>query len=252
MSARTRPSLRREKSYLREGAALIAGCDEVGRGALAGPVSVGVVVVNSSVRRVPQGLTDSKLLTAVRREALVPKIQRWAHAHAVGHATPEEIDAYGMTYCLRLAGLRALAALPVVPDLVLLDGNFDWITYRARRDVAMMEAETAQEALWDAALFETRPEPRWPQVPVPSVVTHIKADLACASVAAASVLAKTTRDAIMCSLADDFPEYGWRDNKGYASDAHWEELRRSGPCEHHRRSWRPFTQPIDKAVEVSS
>ena len=227
-----RPSLRREKSLLREHAVLVAGCDEVGRGALAGPVTVGVVVVDADVRRVPAGLTDSKLLSPARRERLVPAIRRWCRASAVGHATPGEIDAFGLTQALRLAGLRALDGLRAAgdvgrPDVVLLDGSFDWLTVRPRTE--------AEPGLWE---IEAPPEPVWPEVAPPPVVTQVKADLTCASVAAASVLAKTTRDGLMRDLAQQHPHFGWDENKGYASDQHRAALHVHGPCEHHRQTWR--------------
>ncbi|MEO6143861.1 MAG: ribonuclease HII, partial [Dermatophilaceae bacterium] len=123
-----KPSLRVERALQREGHRLLAGMDEVGRGALAGPVSVGVVVIDDVCRSAPVGVKDSKLLSHRKRERMVPKIQKWATAYAVGHASPGEIDAFGIMVALRLAGNRALAALPVIPDLVILDGNYDWLT----------------------------------------------------------------------------------------------------------------------------
>ncbi len=226
-----RPSLRREKALLRSGGRFLAGCDEVGRGALAGPVSVGVVVVDADAGRVPAGLADSKLLTPARREALVPSIQKWCRDSAVGHASPEEIDTWGLTRALRLAGLRALASLDIRPDVVLLDGSFNWLR-------ASAVASTADEpGLWEVSV-EPAAEPPWPVLDVPPVVTEVKADLSCASVAAASVIAKTTRDAMMADLSTGHPHFGWQDNKGYASDHHREQLRLHGPCEHHRLSWR--------------
>jgi ribonuclease HII len=213
---------------MREGRTLVAGCDEVGRGALAGPVTVGVVVIDAQIGRVPQGLADSKLLTPRRREALVPRIKRWCRGFAVGHASPNEIDSFGLTVALRLAGHRALTQLGVRPDVVLLDGSYDWLTRRAE-----------QTAMWQVDLTEPMSQgPSWPECEVPSVVTQIKADLACASVAAASVLAKTTRDAIMIELATSHPHFAWDENKGYASDHHRAQLKLSGPSDHHRRSWR--------------
>src|SRR4051795_4283480 len=125
---RRAPSLRVERSLLRERCGLLAAMDEVGRGALAGPASVGVVLVDAGVRTAPSGVRDSKLLTPSARQALVPRIRRWALASAVGHAGPDEVDAVGILGALRRAARRALAALPAVPDLVLLDGNHDWLT----------------------------------------------------------------------------------------------------------------------------
>ena len=123
-----KPSLRVERQLQRAGHRLLAGMDEVGRGALAGPVSVGVVVIDETVRSAPTGVKDSKLLTERARKGLVPRIQRWAVAHAVGHASADEIDEVGIIAALRLAGVRALSAIDLVPDLVILDGNHDWLT----------------------------------------------------------------------------------------------------------------------------
>jgi ribonuclease HII len=204
------PTLRQERALLRErDARLIAGVDEVGRGALGGPVSVGIVLVDAATATAPKGVRDSKLLTPEARQRLRPKLQRWGLAHAVGHASAAEIDEIGILAALRLAGTRALATLPEQPDLMLLDGSYDWFSARL---------------LWDD--------------PVPPVVTRIKADIACASVAAASVLAKTERDGLMVDLAEEHPPYLWQQNKGYASPEHLDALRIHGPCSQHRRSWR--------------
>lgn len=225
----TAPTLRVERTLMREGAALVAGMDEVGRGALGGPVSVGVVLVDSGSRTAPAGLRDSKLLTPAAREALAPRVRRWAVASAVGHASAAEIDAWGIIRALRLAGERALAALPVLPTVVLLDGSHDWLTRPA--------PHPEQEALFGPADDEGDGAP-WPGVLVaPPVVTRVKADLVCSSVAAASVLAKTERDAAVRDLARRYPQYRWDDNKAYAAPEHLEALRRHGPCEEHRRSW---------------
>ncbi len=214
-----KPSLRVERALQRSGHRLLAGMDEVGRGALAGPVSVGVVVIDETVRSAPVGVKDSKLLTERARKGLVPRIQRWAVAFAVGHAGPDEIDAVGIMAALRLAGTRALDALGVVPDLVILDGNHDWLT--APGEVGLL-------AFSDEA---TGPS-------TPPVTTMIKADLKCSSVAAASVLAKVERDDLMVGLSADHPAYGWGLNKGYAAPEHMDAIARLGPCELHRRSWR--------------
>ena len=216
-----RPSLRVERALQRDGHRVLAGMDEVGRGALAGPVTVGVVVIDEGCRTVPQGVKDSKLLAPPARERMVPRLERWAGAHAVGHASPAEIDDVGIIAALRLAGCRALAATGIRPDLVILDGNHDWLT--APEDVGLLAFAHEDD------------------VPTPPVTTMIKADVKCSSVAAASVLAKVTRDRIMVDLAthdDGYAEYGWVENKGYAAPEHMDALRRLGPCELHRRSWR--------------
>jgi ribonuclease HII len=221
--------------------------DEVGRGALAGPVSVGVVVVDASVRTAPNGVRDSKLLTPAARRALVPRLKRWAVAHAVGHSEPEEIDRYGIIAALRLAGRRALAALPEPPGCVLLDGSHDWLSAprpapsRASRDAEGSVPLPQEESLF--ALDLVLPVPSRPAAPSvslgcdPRVLTMVKADLRCAAVAAASVLAKVERDAIMVTRSEAFPHYEWQDNKGYSAPEHLAALAEHGPCEQHRRSW---------------
>jgi ribonuclease HII len=212
------PSLRVERALQREGHRVLAGMDEVGRGALAGPVTVGVVVLDETCRSAPQGVRDSKLLAPHARERMVPRIQRWALAHGVGHASAVEIDDIGIIAALRLAGTRALAATGIRPDLVILDGNHDWLT-----------------APGDVGLFAFADEE---PVLTPPVTTMIKADLTCSSVAAASVLAKVTRDAIMVGLGAEHPAYGWVENKGYAAPEHMDAIRVHGACQWHRLSWR--------------
>ncbi|MEO6018687.1 MAG: ribonuclease HII [Knoellia sp.] len=220
-----KPSLRVERALQREGYRLLAGMDEVGRGALAGPVSVGVVVIDETCRSAPQGVRDSKLLQPQAREVMVPRIRRWAFAHAVGHASPAEIDEVGIIAALRLAGRRALAALEVVPDLVILDGNHDWLT--SPDEVGLLAFGSGE-------------------VHTPPVTTMIKADLKCSSVASASVLAKVERDQIMVDLAPDHTAYRWEMNKGYAAPEHMDALRALGPTVLHRRSWRlPGTMDDD-------
>jgi ribonuclease HII len=215
-----KPSLRVERELQRAGYRLVAGMDEVGRGALAGPVSVGVVVIDEACRSAPVGVKDSKLLSHQVRERLVPKIQRWATAYAVGHASPQEIDQYGIMVALRFAGTRALAALSVTPDLIILDGNHDWLTNPAR------------VGLLGLAESEDR------GVPCAPVRTMVKADLFCSSVAGASVLAKVERDTLMVALAAEVPGYAWELNKGYSAPEHFAALASHGPSVHHRRSWR--------------
>lgn len=276
-SAQTAPTLREERRLLRSGHLLVAGMDEVGRGALAGPVSVGVVVVDASIRTAPSGVRDSKLLTPAAREALVPRLRRWAVDSAVGHAEPEEIDRHGIIAALRLAGRRALAQLTQPPGCVLLDGSHDWLSAPVPRPRPGSGRNTAvgQEALFAVpagpvgrvgrvgrvgpprvrvlpagAFAVVPPSPQaWPAVPLrepappvalaldPCVVARVKADLRCAAVAAASVLAKVERDAEMVRRAGLDPRYGWHDNKGYSAPEHAEAIRRHGPCDQHRRSW---------------
>lgn len=227
------PHLRLERTLLREGATLVAGMDEVGRGSLAGPVSVGVVVVDLATRSAPQGVADSKLLTPSARTALLPALGRWGRARAVGHASAAEIDELGIIAALRLAGTRALGVVtslvgPV--DTVLLDGSHDWLTPPAQGDL-FGEVEPAS---------------------VPRVRMRVKADRTCASVAAASVLAKCERDALMVELSAGFPRYRWHENKGYSSPEHLAALRELGPCELHRRSWRlPTGAPGEVEVRGS-
>ncbi|MFS0887118.1 ribonuclease HII [Aeromicrobium sp. 179-A 4D2 NHS] len=212
----TAPSLRIERRLLREGRVALACADEVGRGALCGPVTIGVVVVTEQTRTAPQGVRDSKLLTPAAREALVPKIRRWAPVHGVGHASPAEIDQYGIIAAMRLAGHRALAQLATQPDAVLLDGNHDYLSV------------PEQSALFGPP--DLRDD-------LPPVTTMIKADMKCAAVAAASILAKTARDAILVELAAEHPQYGWELNKGYSAPEHIAALAEHGPTVHHRRSW---------------
>jgi ribonuclease HII len=234
------PTLRHERALLRAGHRLVAGMDEVGRGALAGPVTVGVVVVHASLRSAPSGVRDSKLLTPAARQALVPRLRRWAPAHAVGHAEPDEIDRYGIIAALRLAGRRALAELPEPPDCVLLDGSHDWLTQPSPSQAlgqGATQAATQGEGLAAEPPAVREPAPVVPLVRDPTVLTLVKADLRCAAVAAASVLAKVERDSIMVVRSRDHPEYCWQDNKGYSAPEHAAALRAHGPCGQHRRTW---------------
>lgn len=188
-----------ERSLRREGARVVAGVDEVGRGAWAGPVTVGAAV--TGMRRTPEGLTDSKLLAPARRRRIAELLGGWVHAHALGHATPDEIDRLGMTEALRLAAERALQALPVRPDAVILDGKYDYLGGDRR------------------------------------VRTVIKGDQSCVPVAAASVLAKVHRDAMMAELGIEHAPFAFGDNAGYPSPVHRRALQEHGPTPHHRLSW---------------
>ena len=217
---RTRPDRSLEKALL-ETYDCVGGLDEVGRGALAGPVSVGLAIV---ARRTdddfPEGLADSKQLTARARTVLIEPVRGWLVDHAVAHASPAEIDEHGIVGALRVAGLRALQQVADrghAPGVIILDGVADWLT-----------------ALEGAHVSETAPAPA--EVPsTPPVHMEVKADARCAVVAAASVLAKVERDRLMADLDD--PGYGWASNKGYASPAHIRGLTSLGASDQHRRSW---------------
>nr|WP_218063709.1 ribonuclease HII [Arthrobacter wenxiniae] len=217
------PTLEWERELAAQGYTLVGGCDEVGRGALAGPVSVGLVVINAATAAELPGVKDSKLLRGPVRQALVPAIQAWAQAHAVGHASAAEIDAVGLMAALRLAGTRALAAVAaeLLPGYVILDGNHDWLSVPVQPELVF--AGTPAGADSGASM---------------TVRTRIKADLTCLSVAAASVLAKVERDAMMVELAQEFPQFGWDGNKGYATAAHRAAIAGHGPTGFHRRTWR--------------
>ncbi|MBF4571066.1 ribonuclease HII [Herbiconiux sp. VKM Ac-1786] len=190
---------------------LIIGCDEVGRGALAGPVGVGVSVIDiRATKSVPKGLRDSKMLSEPRREELAPIARAWSLAHAVGYASASEIDSLGISACLGLAGSRALESLladgvDVTAATIILDGQWDWLSAAA---------------------------------PVPVTVrTRIKADRDCASVAAASVISKVARDRMMIEHAAEHPAYGWERNKGYASEEHRDAIVSLGASPLHRHTW---------------
>jgi len=203
---------------MREHGGTLAAMDEVGRGALAGPVSVGVVVISAQTFPAPDGVRDSKLLTASRRVELAPLILAWCVAASVGHATNAEIDDVGIISALRLAGRRALLAVAdagVSPAVVLLDGSHDWLT-------------PPRPGLFDDLADYWQPPP---------VVMKVKADMTCSAVAAASVLAKVERDAQMVNHSKDYPAFGWDGNKGYAAPEHLAALRDLGPSPLHRVSW---------------
>jgi ribonuclease HII len=208
------PTLRHERTLSTEGARFVIGCDEVGRGAIAGPVAVGLCVVDIA-RRVPKGLRDSKLLSEPKRIELEPVVAKWALWSSVGMASNAEIDELGLTAALGLAAVRALEALcesgfDCDDSVLLLDGKFDYFSPAAR-----------------GAGVDV----------VPRVATKIKADMTCASVSGASVLAKVARDSLMIDLHDAHPHYGWSSNKGYGSPAHWAAVDARGASPWHRHTW---------------
>ena len=198
------PTLDVERQLFASGARIIVGIDEVGRGAIAGPVTIGAVAIDASRTTFPDGLADSKLLTPKRREAMDPQVREWALAHATGSATAAEIDRIGIVSALGLAASRALSSLGVAPDVLILDGNTPFLVE----------------------------EPAGPRI-----MMRIKADQDCASVAAASVIAKVERDALMTRLHAEHPEYGWDGNKGYGAAVHTDAIRTHGVTQYHRTSW---------------
>ncbi|WP_309713092.1 ribonuclease HII [Pseudolysinimonas sp.] len=204
------PTLRHERILLREGARLVIGMDEVGRGALAGPVAVGLSIVDVDTRTAPEGLKDSKLLAEAKREELQPKVARWARHAAVGLASNERIEQIGIIAALGLAARRAIDAIreegvDLTGAVVLLDGSHDWLT---------------------PAINGAIP-----------VTMKVKADRTCAAVAAASVLAKVHRDRLMIDSDAVHPGYLWTSNKGYASAEHYAGIERVGASPLHRWSW---------------
>jgi len=204
------PHLDVESALLTAGARFVIGCDEVGRGALAGPVGVGFVAIDTSVTPIPAGLRDSKMLSQPKRELLAPLASAWAAHSAVGLASAAEIDELGIIACLGLAGKRALAELyaagvDVAGSVVLLDGSDDWLNKALKTPLR--------------------------------VVTRVKADRDCGSVAAASVIAKVHRDRLMIEADAELPGYGWSGNKGYGSAEHMSAIGRLGPTPLHRKSW---------------
>ena len=215
-----RPNARIERSLAEDGFGVVAGLDEVGRGAWAGPVSVGAVV-HSFARRAPAGIRDSKQLSEPQREALFPKVAAWCTEWAVGHASAQECDALGMTRALRLAAHRALDQLAARPEVVLLDGSFDYVT----------------EPQSDPAAAAVAGRPGVAGATAPVVRTVVKGDTRCLSVAAASVMAKVTRDRMMRSWSESFPPFDFDRNKGYPSPSHRTALSGFGLTSIHRRSW---------------
>lgn len=211
-----RPTLRVERRLLGNGARSVACIDEVGRGALAGPVTVGVVVVSAGSARPPRGVRDSKALTADERARLLPQIQEWAVAWSVGHASAGEIDSDGIMGALRTATMRALGALASRPDVILLDGDRDFLT------------PSTQVTLWEQV----------PAMDFPPVTTIVRGDGRCVGIASASIVAKCARDELMVDLATTFPQFQWQQNKGYGTKEHLAAIERHGASSEHRRSWR--------------
>ena len=195
---RQAPGLAVERELWEAGHEIVVGLDEVGRGSWAGPLTIGAAVLPQD-RRVNK-VRDSKMLTEPEREALFDRIADWCTAWSVGHASAAECDELGMSDAQRLAARRALDALGVRPDQVLLDGKWDFV---GGANTTMI----------------------------------VKGDASCLSISAASILAKVTRDRIMRDEDEAYPAYDFAWNKGYPCPRHKQALRGLGPSAIHRRSW---------------
>jgi len=188
---------------------IVCGVDEAGRGPLAGPVVAAAVILDPD--RLPDGLDDSKKLTALRREKLFDIIHETAQV-GVGLATVEEIDRINILAASLLAMRRAVAALPSTPAHALIDGN-------------------------------KAPELSCPATPI------VQGDGRSFSIAAASIVAKVTRDQMMIEMAADFPDYGFERHMGYGTKQHLEALKSVGPCPHHRKSFAPVASLLTPDIE---
>ena len=214
-----RPGLALETALRRAapGCARIAGVDEAGRGPLAGPVTAAAVILPGGLTGGEpwlQAIDDSKRLTPAQRETAAAVIRQNALACAVRHIPADEIDRIGIAPAVRRAMLAAVAALPTPPDALLLD---------------YIHIPDGIDA------------PDW-RCPYP-FQTVVKGDRKSLSIAAASILAKTARDALMRAADQRYPGYGFARHKGYATACHRRQLARLGPCPIHRRTFRPLRQP---------
>jgi ribonuclease HII len=198
--SRSSPDFSHEGAALAQGAAFVVGVDEVGRGPLAGPVTAAAVRLDPA--RIPPGLNDSKVLTLRAREALFTAIMHSADV-CVAHASVAEIETLNILRASHLAMERAVAGLSRLPDLALIDGP-----------MVPRNLPCAGRAI-------------------------VRGDGACLSIAAASIIAKVTRDRLMVDLAQQHPGYGWETNAGYPSKAHLAALLNLGVTAHHRRLFRP-------------
>lgn len=269
------PTLDLERILAAQGYDLIAGFDEVGRGALAGPVMVGCAAIwardlepldgddavelsGQAYLGVPDGVADSKMLTEHRREAIFDELRDWCAAYAVGQASNAEIDEWGITYALGVAALRALSQ--VERELGLRLGGESTIKKAAGEIVEGRPGGSVGESIGNCG-ESVRALPKVagildgpsdyitkalntfdaPDVPIPAdITTKVKGDQHCATVATAAVIAKVTRDRLMVDLAQSNPRYAayeWAHNKGYGSAAHRAAIAEHGPTPLHRVSW---------------
>lgn len=212
------PTLHYERVFQQRGFRYVAGCDEAGRGCWAGPVVAGTVVLPITEQPMcavlrAAGVQDSKRLSPGRREELVPLIQDVALAWAIGKARPEEVDECGIARATRLAIQRALQQLHCFPDALLLDA------------FPLPEVDVPQEAI-------------------------VKGDDLSLSIAAASVLAKVYRDAMMVDVDAEYPGYGFAQHKGYGTSQHQDALNTLGPTPLHRHSWAPILRLRQEEMDL--
>jgi ribonuclease HII len=217
MSIKTYPTLQTESKLFERGNRFVIGIDEVGRGAIAGPVAVGLSLIdklNPALSSWPEKLQDSKLMTPKSRAEITEPLESWVDGFAIGYSSNEEIDKSGISEALRSAASRALTELLASGSVrsklasegavILLDGSQNWLGKQA----AGLEVDL-----------------------------QVKADTSCVSVAAAAVLAKVKRDELMEQFDGIYPEYGFAGHKGYASAAHIQALKTHGPSAIHRLTW---------------
>lgn len=217
MSLKIFPSLETESRIFERGNRFVIGVDEVGRGAIAGPVAVGVSLIDKSnplIAKWPEKLQDSKLMTAKSRSEITEPLASWVGSYAVGLSSNAEIDQLGISEALRLAAGRAL-------DELLADAV---VRKQIAQDGAVILLDGSQNWLGKVSYGL-------------EVQVQVKADTSCVSVAAAAVLAKVKRDALMQQLDQEYPNYGLAGHKGYASAAHILALRTLGPSAIHRLTW---------------
>ena len=194
------PNFKIEQDLIRNGCSIIAGVDEVGRGPLAGPVTAAAVILDPL--NIPDNLNDSKILSSKKREKLFEQLKS-SSAFAVAHVSPEEIDKLNILQASLLAMVNAVSNLKVKPNHVLIDGN------------------------------------KVPDKLIGRATAIVKGDRKVLSIAAASIIAKVTRDKLMHDLASEFPVYGWAKNSGYPTKCHMNAIVKYGVTPHHRRSFKP-------------
>lgn len=204
------PTREFEDSFFNKGYKYVVGVDEVGRGAIAGPVSVGAALLKAGFRQWPEGVKDSKAVPEKKRETLYPLIQEWVDSYYVASSTASYVDKNGIVDALASAAVEAILKTvennPLSEGIVILDGSHNWLKNKLPSEL--------------------------------KVVVREKADRDCISVSAASLLAKVERDRFMIDASNVFPGYGWESNKGYGAKAHYDGIKNLGVVDGlHRKTW---------------